>query len=242
MTPSRSKDPEWCCGGGGGDGFLCLDATEKCIPMLDKCDGNKDCAGGEDEAPELCATTVTTSTATTFLVPCAEPKYFQCTPDCNDASDYECCIEQERLCDGSRDCANGRDEGACSSPSTAPAATTRVRPSATSSITTAAPPADGKIIPPNNNSTIPTALSRSKFVVPVVVCVLLVFAVACARWFLRRNPTSYQKFSRGNDEDIDDDGNDGDDGMMMASIAGGDSCGTTTDDPEHGDENKNSVE
>lgn len=80
---------EWCCGGGGGTGFLCRDAQETCIPMVDQCDGVKDCAGGEDEAPQLCKTTVTTSTATTFLVPCSQPTYFKCTPDCNDASDFK---------------------------------------------------------------------------------------------------------------------------------------------------------
>ena len=73
-------------GGGSGDGVIACD-DGKPIEVGWICDGEADCAGGEDESPEICQASVT----------------------CPDGTP----LEFEWICDGEADCASGEDEANC---------------------------------------------------------------------------------------------------------------------------------
>lgn len=66
--------------------------TSICIDSVKKCDGTKNCAGGEDE--QDCPVKVCTSS------------HFKC-------GDQSKCIPKVWICDGDRDCPDGTDEMDC---------------------------------------------------------------------------------------------------------------------------------
>ncbi|XP_069123510.1 very low-density lipoprotein receptor-like [Argopecten irradians] len=68
--------------------FAC---ASDCIPIVWACDGDSDCAGGEDEIPSLCDNRVCPYT------------YFKC--------DGHKCIPCEEVNEGFPDCDDGSDEG-----------------------------------------------------------------------------------------------------------------------------------
>eukprot|EP00057_Strongylocentrotus_purpuratus_P014732 XP_011669206.1 PREDICTED: chymotrypsin-like protease CTRL-1 [Strongylocentrotus purpuratus] len=73
-------------------------SSGECIGLEARCDGNADCASGEDE--EGCSTEVTPTSS-----PCPEGKDV-CTSDMS-------CIPTSRFCNGIRDCPMREDEDSC---------------------------------------------------------------------------------------------------------------------------------
>ncbi|XP_039721688.1 prolow-density lipoprotein receptor-related protein 1 isoform X2 [Pteropus medius] len=74
--------------------FACRDQIT-CISKGWRCDGERDCPDGSDEAPEICP----------------QSKAQRCQPNEHNCLGTELCILMSRLCNGVQDCMDGSDEG-----------------------------------------------------------------------------------------------------------------------------------
>uniref|UniRef100_A0A8C9AST4 LDL receptor related protein 1 n=1 Tax=Prolemur simus TaxID=1328070 RepID=A0A8C9AST4_PROSS len=74
--------------------FACRDQIT-CISKGWRCDGERDCPDGSDEAPEICP----------------QSKAQRCQPNEHNCLGTELCIPMSRLCNGVQDCMDGSDEG-----------------------------------------------------------------------------------------------------------------------------------
>nr|KAF6374460.1 LDL receptor related protein 1 [Pipistrellus kuhlii] len=75
--------------------FACKDQIT-CISKGWRCDGERDCPDGSDEAPEICP----------------QSKAQRCQPNEHHCLGTELCVPMSRLCNGVQDCMDGSDEGA----------------------------------------------------------------------------------------------------------------------------------
>ncbi|CAO2582037.1 Prolow-density lipoprotein receptor-related protein 1 [Lemmus lemmus] len=75
--------------------FACRDQIT-CISKGWRCDGERDCPDGSDEAPEICP----------------QSKAQRCQPNEHNCLGTELCVPMSRLCNGVQDCMDGSDEGA----------------------------------------------------------------------------------------------------------------------------------
>ncbi|XP_052032891.1 low-density lipoprotein receptor-related protein 8 isoform X4 [Apodemus sylvaticus] len=106
----RARPPRWCIWPKAlsvtstsaseecpAEKLSCGPTSHKCVPASWRCDGEKDCEGGADEAgcPTLCA-----------------PHEFQCS--------NRSCLASVFVCDGDDDCGDGSDERGCSDPACPP--------------------------------------------------------------------------------------------------------------------------
>ncbi|XP_063388118.1 low-density lipoprotein receptor-related protein 1-like [Cydia fagiglandana] len=110
-----------------GDEAYCYKSNE-CIPMIKRCDGEKDCKNGEDEddcspstpGPKKClpnqiecnggciqSNEVCPQESTELFTP-----PFYCEFDQFQCRDSKLCLEREQVCDKHQDCPDGSDEGA----------------------------------------------------------------------------------------------------------------------------------
>ncbi|XP_058529110.1 prolow-density lipoprotein receptor-related protein 1 isoform X2 [Ochotona princeps] len=74
--------------------FACRDQVT-CISKGWRCDGERDCPDGSDEAPEICP----------------QSKAQRCQPNEHNCLGTEVCVPMSRLCNGIQDCVDGSDEG-----------------------------------------------------------------------------------------------------------------------------------
>ncbi|XP_035377067.1 low-density lipoprotein receptor-related protein 1 isoform X2 [Electrophorus electricus] len=74
--------------------FVCKDQVT-CISKGWRCDGEKDCPDGSDEASEICH----------------QSQVSQCPPNEFECRGTDVCIHLSKVCDGISDCVDGRDEG-----------------------------------------------------------------------------------------------------------------------------------
>uniref|UniRef100_A0A2K5KFF3 EGF-like domain-containing protein n=1 Tax=Colobus angolensis palliatus TaxID=336983 RepID=A0A2K5KFF3_COLAP len=74
--------------------FACRDQIT-CISKGWRCDGERDCPDGSDEAPEICP----------------QSKAQRCQPNEHNCLGTELCVPMSRLCNGVQDCMDGSDEG-----------------------------------------------------------------------------------------------------------------------------------
>ncbi|XP_050713067.1 serine-rich adhesin for platelets-like [Eriocheir sinensis] len=102
------------CGAGE---LQCLGGS-RCVPHQWLCDGVPDCPAGEDEDSAFCSAftafrdSAVLTNATSESTTCESrppPKRVNCT-EAEFRCDARSCIEREYVCDGVRDCHNGRDE------------------------------------------------------------------------------------------------------------------------------------
>lgn len=75
--------------------FVCQDQVT-CISKGWRCDGEKDCPDGSDEAPEVCPHT----------------RVSLCPPNEQQCEGTEVCVHMSKMCNGVSDCPDGSDEGA----------------------------------------------------------------------------------------------------------------------------------
>ncbi|XP_053083242.1 low-density lipoprotein receptor-related protein 1 isoform X3 [Pangasianodon hypophthalmus] len=75
--------------------FVCQDQVT-CISKGWRCDGEKDCPDGSDEAPEVCPHT----------------RVSPCPPNEHQCEGTEVCVHMSKMCNGVSDCPDGSDEGA----------------------------------------------------------------------------------------------------------------------------------
>ncbi|MCJ8744680.1 hypothetical protein PDJAM_G00121580 [Pangasius djambal] len=75
--------------------FVCQDQVT-CISKGWRCDGEKDCPDGSDEAPEVCPHT----------------RVSPCPPNEHHCEGTEVCVHMSKMCNGVSDCPDGSDEGA----------------------------------------------------------------------------------------------------------------------------------
>ncbi|XP_076861463.1 low-density lipoprotein receptor-related protein 1-like isoform X3 [Brachyhypopomus gauderio] len=92
ILPARAVDAPKTC---SPKQFVCKDKVT-CISKGWRCDGEKDCPDGSDEASDVC--------------PHSRP--WRCPPNEQQCLGTEMCISASRLCDGTPDCPDDNDEGA----------------------------------------------------------------------------------------------------------------------------------
>lgn len=89
------RDSRTCIANCTASQFLCKKSM-KCIPFFWKCDGHADCEFNEDEL----------STCPQFF---CTPGEFQCDVESKNAT----CLEPTAMCDGTKQCKDGKDEDNC---------------------------------------------------------------------------------------------------------------------------------